>query len=227
MSLDKIEKFHTYNKEINDNEFLFKVLVVGDIGAGKTSFIKRYVHGMYSPHYKSTIGVDFALKVVQWDNDTNVRLQLWDIAGQERFGSMTRVYYKEATAALIVFDVTRGVVGLDNVKKWKADIDAKVTFDNNPIPVILLANKYDLIEEEDEWDKLKGIIDTFCTRHDFVAWFETSAKDGLNIELAGNNLVKAIMENVDIKRPIHDTSITGNIINITDNNIDKHDGCYC
>lgn len=62
-------------------ELLFKVLVIGDLGVGKTSIIKRYVHQIFSQHYRATIGVDFALKVLQWDDDTVVRLQLWDIAG--------------------------------------------------------------------------------------------------------------------------------------------------
>eukprot|EP01125_Pyxidicula_operculata_P005591 TRINITY_DN1963_c0_g1_i2.p1 TRINITY_DN1963_c0_g1~~TRINITY_DN1963_c0_g1_i2.p1 ORF type:complete len:141 (-),score=16.97 TRINITY_DN1963_c0_g1_i2:464-886(-) len=123
-------------------ELLYKVLVVGDIGTGKTSIIKRYVHGIFSMHYKSTIGVDFALKVLDLNNRTTVRLQLWDIAGQERFGNMTRVYYKEAVGAFVVFDVTR-ISTFDAVKKWKNDIDAKVTLPgtNDPIPVVLLANK--------------------------------------------------------------------------------------
>lgn len=202
---------------MEDTEYLFKVLVVGDIGAGKTSFIKRYVHNIYSVHYKSTIGVDFALKVLKWrdekrDVDVNVRLQLWDIAGQERFGNMTRVYYKEAVAAIIMFDVTR-MSTFDAVQKWKADIDSKVMLaDGNPIPVILLANKRDLILEEDDdskeyWEKLKNDIDNFSQRHHFLAWFETSAKDGLNVELAVNNLVASIMENVPIKVDSTDSSI--------------------
>lgn len=75
-----------------------------------------------------------------WTN-TIVRLQLWDIAGQERFGNMTRVYYKEAVGAFIVFDVTRSGT-FDCVSKWKEDLDSKVQLpDGSPIPCILLANK--------------------------------------------------------------------------------------
>ncbi|KAG7245973.1 hypothetical protein CRUP_022441, partial [Coryphaenoides rupestris] len=61
-------------------EHLFKILVIGDLGVGKTSIIRRYVHQIFSQHYRATIGVDFALKVLQWDSSTVVRLQLWDIA---------------------------------------------------------------------------------------------------------------------------------------------------
>ena len=67
-------------------EYLFKVLVIGELGVGKTSIIKRYVHQLFSQHYRATIGVDFALKVINWDSKTLVRLQLWDIAGKETLG---------------------------------------------------------------------------------------------------------------------------------------------
>merc|ERR1712080_664594 len=105
-------------------------------------------HNIFSMHYKSTIGVDFALKVVNWDENSVVRLQLWDIAGQERFGNMTRVYYKDAAAAFVVFDLTRSAT-MDAVQKWKSDLDMKVvTVTGEPVPAVLLANKCDMPREE-------------------------------------------------------------------------------
>jgi len=162
-------------------ELLYKLLIVGDIGTGKTSIIKRYVHGQFSNHYKSTIGVDFALKVLDWDNKTTVRLQLWDIAGQERFGNMTRVYYKEAVGAFVVFDVTR-MSTFEAVKKWKSDMDAKVQIPgtNDPIPVVLLANKIDLVSDR---KVTKEEIQALASRIGVIA-IETSAKTSTNIQKA-------------------------------------------
>lgn len=84
-----------------------KILVIGEPGIGKTSLIRRYVDNVFDKNYTATLGVDFALKVVPWENNMQIQLQLWDIAGQERFSSMTRVYYKQATACVIIFDITR------------------------------------------------------------------------------------------------------------------------
>jgi len=188
--------------ETGVTEYLYKVLVVGDIGTGKTSIIKRFVHNIFSMHYKSTIGVDFALKVINWDNKTVVRLQLWDIAGQERFGNMTRVYYKEAVGAFVVFDVTR-VNTFEAVQKWKNDIDAKVTLppDERPIPVVLLANKCDLAR--DGFARNTAQMDKYCEEHGFAGWFETSAKDNVGIDTAAKFLVGQILAN-DTERGVND-----------------------
>ncbi|KAG2463454.1 ras-related protein Rab-38 [Polypterus senegalus] len=176
-------------------EYLFKVLVIGDLGVGKTSFIKRYVHKIFSQHYRATIGVDFALQVLSWDENTVIRLQLWDIAGQERYGNMTRVYYREAVGAFIVFDVTRAST-FEAVLKWKADLDSKVTLSNGkPVPAVLLANKADQARE--------GLIpqlprlEPFCKEHGFVGCFETSAKENTNIEEAAHCLVENILAQDD------------------------------
>ncbi|KAJ3639297.1 hypothetical protein Zmor_002662 [Zophobas morio] len=181
------------SKNSEKKDHLYKILVIGDLGAGKTSIIKRYVHRFFTQHYRATIGVDFALKVLNWDENTLIRLQLWDIAGQERYGNMTRVYYKEAVGAFIVFDVTR-VNTFESVAKWKSDLDSKVQLsDGSPIPCVLLANKCDQPKE--------GLINNshkmeeYCKENSFTAWFETSAKDNINIDEAAKALVTKILEN--------------------------------
>ncbi|XP_034937461.1 ras and EF-hand domain-containing protein homolog isoform X3 [Chelonus insularis] len=174
-------------------EHLYKILVIGELGAGKTSIIKRYVHQFFSQHYRATIGVDFALKVLNWDPNTIIRLQLWDIAGQERFGNMTRVYYKEAVGAFIVFDVTRSAT-LDAVVKWKQDLDSKVQLpDGSPIPCVLLANKCD--QQKEGLVNSPGKMDDYCKEKNFAGWFETSAKENINIEEAARFLVNRILQN--------------------------------
>ncbi|XP_045568936.1 ras-related protein Rab-38 [Salmo salar] len=185
-------------------EHLYKVLVIGDLGVGKTSIIKRYVHQTYSTNYRATIGVDFALKVLNWDSET-VRLQLWDIAGQERFGNMTRVYYREAMGAFIVFDVTRPTT-FEAITKWKEDLDSKLMLTNREsIATVLLANKCDHGREVLTNNGVK--MDQFCKDNGFVGWFETSAKENTNISEAANFLVKHIMatENDFLKSVVPDT----------------------
>lgn len=161
------------------------MLVIGDYAVGKTSIIKRYTEGYFTPNYKLTIGVDFAVKQVDWDDNTSVSLQvtqvadlqLWDVAGHERFGTMTRVYYKYAIAAVIVFDLSRPAT-FEAVLKWRDDVNSKVVLANGePIPALLLANKCDLPGVTVNADQLNS----FCAQHGFIGWFQTSAQDNVNI----------------------------------------------
>ena len=157
---------------------LYKFLVVGDVGVGKTTIVKRNVRDVFA-NTKPTIGVDFVLKEVKdVIPGALIRLQLWDVAGQERYKSLTRVYYKEAAAAIVVFDTTQYAT-LEGVEEWKRDIDEKVTLpDGRPIPCILLGNKADL---EASCVSEKQLA-TFAEKHGFVHHFFTSAKSGLNIK---------------------------------------------
>ncbi|XP_005428179.1 ras-related protein Rab-7L1 [Geospiza fortis] len=100
--------------------------------------------------------VDFALKVVQWSESETVRLQLWDIAGQERFTSMTRLYYREASACVIMFDVTNSST-FSNSQKWKQDLDSKLVLpDGSPVPCLLLANKVGSLPGLGFWGRFVG-----------------------------------------------------------------------
>ncbi|TKS93111.1 Ras-related protein [Collichthys lucidus] len=176
------------------HERLLKVLVIGDLGVGKTSIIKRYVHQVFSQHYRATIGVDFALKVLNWDHRT-----------VERYGNMTRVYYREAVGALVVFDMTR-LSTFQAVLKWKGDLDSKVALSNGrAVPAVLLANKCDQ-RRHGLCPKLPK-LENFSREYGFVGWFETSAKDNTNIDAAITCLVKNIMY-VEEERALTDGTAT-------------------
>ena len=206
-------------------EYLFKILVIGELATGKTSFIKRYVHQFFSDHYRATIGVDFALKVVNWDERTLVRLQLWDIAGQERFGNMTRVYYKEAVGAFIAFDVSRHST-FEAVSKWKNDLDSKVSLpDGSPVPAVLLANKSDGKKEGTAANPKQ--LDAFCLEAGFAGWFYTSSKDNLNVEESARFLVSKILQSRKAFEEDED-EVDGQVLNL--NRLDSlvsNDRCSC
>lgn len=169
---------------------MIKVLVLGEAGTGKTSFIRRYVHEFYTKAYKVTLGVDFVQKYIQYDDETRVRLQLWDIAGQERFGSMTRIYYKDALGAFLVFDLDNPKT-FEPIMKWKNDLDRNVRLsDGSPIPCLLLANKCDLVRES---DTDKQLLEDFAKQNGLIGCVYTSPKDNINIHTAANMLVRDIL----------------------------------
>jgi len=177
---------------MDKKEHLYKILVIGNVSTGKTSIIKRYVHKFTPSHYKATIGVDFAMKILNWNENTIIRLQFWDIEGQERYGNITRVYYKDAVGCFLVFDVTRPST-FDAISRWKHDLDSKVQLANGqPIPCLLLANKCDQPKEGLAKDASK--IDSYCKKSGFIGWFETSATEDVNIENAVHFLVENILQ---------------------------------
>lgn len=173
---------------------VLKLIFVGDMGTGKTSFIRQFVSGVFSEFYKSTIGVDFAHKSIEWDENTTIDLQLWDISGQERFEKLTRMFYQESVGAYILFDVY-DLNTLDTAKFWKEDIDEKVLTDKNePIPCVLLGNKCDLVKSF-EWGKTKEEMDQFCKENKYIGFFETSARERTNVDESINFIIKYILDN--------------------------------
>ncbi|KAJ3425585.1 ras-related protein rab-32 [Anaeramoeba flamelloides] len=190
-------------------EYVYKIIVVGNLGTGKTSLINQYVEGKFTNYYRSTIGVDFAHKDIQLDKKTRIRVQLWDIGGQERTQKMTRVYYKEALGAIIVFDVTRTDT-FKSVKLWKEDIDNQVrTIDDKPIPVILIANKIDLVDQENGgWNKTEEEMKQYCNENNFIKCYKTSAKTAFNVQESIEYLSQYILKNGIRHEKILGTRIT-------------------
>ncbi|XP_075766042.1 ras-related protein Rab-7L1 isoform X2 [Pelodiscus sinensis] len=147
------------------HDHMFKVLIVGDATVGKTSLVQRYANDSFNKHYKSTVG------------------------GQERFTSMTRLYYREASACVIMFDVTNFNT-FSNSQKWKLDLDSKLTLpDGSPVPCLLLANKCDL----SPWAVTREEIDRFSKENGFSGWTETSVKENKNINESMRVLIEKMM----------------------------------
>eukprot|EP00766_Chilomastix_caulleryi_P004452 gnl/Chilomastix_caulleri/569.p1 GENE.gnl/Chilomastix_caulleri/569~~gnl/Chilomastix_caulleri/569.p1 ORF type:complete len:221 (+),score=46.07 gnl/Chilomastix_caulleri/569:101-763(+) len=187
--------------ESQDNEYeayMFKVIVVGNAAVGKTSCIKRCVYDVFFDEYKGTIGVDFAFKVIQRNDNTQVRLQFWDIAGQERYGNLTHAYYKDSYGAFVVADVSTKPLSnaLADAAAWKADIDKKVQFvsSDDKLPCLLLLNKADLLTPEDNIKDEE--IKEFSERHGFAGYYLVSAKTDLNLKEACNTLVEVIIDKI-------------------------------
>ncbi|KAK6642282.1 hypothetical protein RUM44_014005 [Polyplax serrata] len=172
-------------------EVMLKVLIVGDYGVGKTAVIRRYTEGKFSSNYKITIGADFSIKTIPWDTRTQINIQLWDIAGNEKLGFMSRVYYKYAVAAVVVFDISR-ISTFHSLHKWLKDIRDKVSLpDGLPIPIIILANKSDISEVSLPIDALNKV----CRQFKVIKWYKTSAKNNTNIEDAMLCLISSAMKN--------------------------------
>eukprot|EP01062_Namystynia_karyoxenos_P016412 TRINITY_DN15997_c0_g1_i2.p1 TRINITY_DN15997_c0_g1~~TRINITY_DN15997_c0_g1_i2.p1 ORF type:complete len:387 (+),score=82.23 TRINITY_DN15997_c0_g1_i2:105-1163(+) len=176
----------------------FKVIVVGDVAAGKTSFIHRLVEKQFAPCMKPTIGIDFS--EVRWRvrRDRFASVQLWDVSGQERFSNMTRAYYQGAHGAIVCFD--RSSSGsLSRAMKWKHDIDQKVFVGGEVeggvvIPCLLVATKCDL---PDRTGATPERLEAACREHRFYGTFETSAKLDHNVTHAVDFLVRAMLKAVD------------------------------
>jgi len=165
------EVLNSIDRSGEDKEYHFKVLVIGDSGTGKTSIIRKYVYNTFCDKYKCTLGVDFARKIIYKNNITTF-LQLWDIAGQERFTNMSKIYYTGAHLVIIVFDVLR-VKTFDSVKAWLDNTRLNLGSD---VPVVIFANKCDIHNYYDMKD-----LEKFCIENKILKYVKTSACNGLNI----------------------------------------------
>ncbi|CAF4697348.1 unnamed protein product, partial [Rotaria sp. Silwood2] len=175
-----ISQTRTLSVEERKKEYTLKILVIGERGTGKTAMIQRYVNNTFSGIYRSTIGTDIALKKIQYNDHITVNLHIWDISGEERFGGMTHLFYKNAAGCLIVFDVSKPLTLISGAVKWKVDFDNKLNIDDhNPVPCLLIGNKCDLVKEGVVANEAQ--MTEFCHNHKFNHLYETSAKENINI----------------------------------------------
>jgi len=165
-------------------DFLYKVVVTGDSGVGKTNIITRFTANEFSMESKATIGVEFGHAEITLGDGTKIKVQIWDTAGQERFRAITRGYYRGAVGALIVYDITKSV-SFRNVEKWLQEL-RQHAFDD--IVIMLVGNKSDLKQaREVPTDEAKK----FAEKNGLL-FMETSALDGENIKEAFYQTVSEI-----------------------------------
>ncbi|KAI8117010.1 Ras-related protein Rab-26 [Lucilia cuprina] len=164
---------------------LNKVIMLGDSGVGKTSLLIMFRDGVYMPcYYVTTVGIDFMNKVVVVDG-TRVKLQIWDTAGQERFRSVTHAYYRDAHALLLLYDVTNKTT-YDNIRAWLCEIRDCAQED---VVIVLIGNKSDCSSSERQVKREDG--ERLAREHN-VPFMETSAKTGLNVELAFQTVARQL-----------------------------------
>eukprot|EP00249_Psilotum_nudum_P013169 c24192_g1_i1 orf=566-1171(-) len=156
-------------------DYLFKLLLIGDSGVGKSCLLLRFADDTYAENYISTIGVDFKIRTVELDGKT-IKLQIWDTAGQERFRTITSSYYRGAHGIIIVYDVT-DMESFKNVKQWLNEIGR---YASDSVNKLLVGNKNDLTA--------KRVVDyqmgkAFANELG-IPFLETSAKNATNVEQA-------------------------------------------
>ena len=175
---------------MEDEEYsmIFKMILIGDSGVGKTNILSRYNNNEFSLTTQPTVGVEFGNKVIKKENKS-IKLQLWDTAGQERYKAITNAFYKGSKGAFVVYDISRKTSFL-NIDKWIGELKTNGSED---ILIILVGNKSDLEDKRevstDEGEKK--------AKQYGIAFCETSALQGKNIEYAFNILIDEILLEID------------------------------
>lgn len=165
-------------------DYLFKVVMIGDSGVGKSNLLMRYTKGDFNLESKTTIGVEFATKKVNTSDGKSVKAQIWDTAGQERYRAITNAYYRGAVGALLVYDTTN-MNSFKHIADWLKQL--KQYADSN-IVILLVGNKTDL---RDRREVKKEEAAAYAAEHQ-LAFIETSALDCTNVDLAFDRIINEI-----------------------------------
>jgi Ras-related protein Rab-2A len=167
--------------------YLFKYIIIGDTGVGKSCLLLQFTDKRFQPSHDLTIGVEFGARMINIDN-LHIKLQIWDTAGQESFRSITRSYYRGAAGALLVYDITRRET-FNHLTRWLEEARSN---SNSELLIMLIGNKSDLnhrrqvsVEEGQRFAEENGLI-----------FMETSAKTAFNVEEAFVDTAHKIYERI-------------------------------
>ena len=165
-------------------EPLYKILLLGDWSVGKTCLIMRYTENTFTEIHLTTVGLDYKLKNFKFDDGKTIKVQIWDTAGQERYKTITKSYIKGANGIILVYDITKKKT-FEGIKNWVKQIKESVS---QRVCVALVGNKVDKEEEreipKEEGEKLGSELN--------YPFYESSAKEGININECFDTLIKQI-----------------------------------
>eukprot|EP00850_Spirogloea_muscicola_P023309 SM000346S12850 [mRNA] locus=s346:60608:66898:+ [translate_table: standard] len=187
------------HKPDDEYDYLFKVVLIGDSGVGKSNLLSRFTRNEFCLESKSTIGVEFATRSIQVDGKT-IKAQIWDTAGQERYRAITSAYYRGAVGALLVYDITKHVT-YENVERWLKELRDHA--DSN-IVIMLVGNKSDLRH-------LRGVSTEDAqafSEKEGLSFIETSALEATNVEGAFHKILTEIYRIVSKKALASDEAAT-------------------
>ncbi|KAJ8642415.1 hypothetical protein MRB53_019109 [Persea americana] len=171
------------HKVDQEYDYLFKIVLIGDSGVGKSNILSRFTRNEFCLESKSTIGVEFATRTLQIDGKT-VKAQIWDTAGQERYRAITSAYYRGAVGALLVYDITKKQT-FDNLQRWLRELRDHA--DSN-IVILLAGNKADM-------NHLRAVPEENAhalAEKEGLSFLETSALEALNVEKAFQDILMDI-----------------------------------
>lgn len=207
----------------HEYDYLFKIVLIGDSGVGKSNILSRFTRNEFCLESKSTIGVEFATRTLQVEGKT-VKAQIWDTAGQERYRAITSAYYRGAVGALLVYDITKRQT-FDNVLRWLRELRDHA--DSN-IVIMMAGNKSDLnhlraVAEEDGHS---------LAEKEGLSFLETSALEATNVEKAFQTILTEIYHIISKKalaaqQASANTALPGQgtTINVNDASTSVKKGC--
>ena len=170
----------------NSSDSVYKIILLGDSTVGKTCFLMRYTDNTFQEIHMSTIGLDYRLKTMTLNSGKQVKVQIWDTAGQDRFRAITKNYYKGAHGIILIYDVTNQLT-FENVTNWINQIKEEAS---DKVTIFLVGNKID-----DEKNRKVNTEEGEKLAQDFkLKFYETSAKIGTNVEATFKSLVQIIDE---------------------------------
>ena len=162
------------------SDYLFKIILLGDTAVGKSSIVARYTHNTFDEELKATIGVEFGAKTIVLE-DKIIKAQIWDTAGQEKFGALTRYYYQGVSGSLMVYDITNKE-SFEHIREWNSVLMQNT---ENTTIKILIGNKSDLKAKRE----VKTETAVQYAQSEGMAFLETSALESTNVDMAFERLV--------------------------------------